>query len=240
MYCIMILSQDEKGATSVSKIGRPTGAQSSPPEQKTKLQSSLQKPTAVRSISGSKVTIPPPSSLQSPVAQRQQQQQQGQQQELQQPPKQAKVQPISNSAMKDLTEAQEKCTEKERQIQDYQEKLATLKQKRLEDKAKMKELEKAKLQLGQVQTTWWFAVFCFKILAILALSAIKHSAITSCFISHKALLYINIHVYYIFWSWVVIWIFKVLCLSFCLQCFEISSKVSQGIRCFDLVMRATP
>lgn len=141
---------DEKGATSVSKIGRPTGAQSSPPEQKTKLQSSLQKPTAVRSISGSKVTIPPPSSLQSPVAQRQQQQQQGQQQELQQPPKQAKVQPISNSAMKDLTEAQEKCTEKERQIQDYQEKLATLKQKRLEDKAKMKELEKAKLQLGQL------------------------------------------------------------------------------------------
>ena len=109
----------------------------------------------MRSIGGSKVTIPPPSSLHTQDLQRQEQhkQQQQQQQQPQQQPKQRqqeKEQLISNTAMKDLVEMRKSCAEKDLQIQDFQEKLATLKQKRLEDKAKMKELEKAKLQLGQV------------------------------------------------------------------------------------------
>jgi uncharacterized protein YlxW (UPF0749 family) len=52
--------------------------------------------------------------------------------------------------MRDLVELQHQCAEKDRQIQDLQEKFATVKQKRLEDKVKLKELEKTKLQLGQV------------------------------------------------------------------------------------------
>ena len=68
-----------------------------------------------------------------------------------QPPKQQQTdKPTSNLSMRDLVELQHQCAEKDRQIQDLQEKFATVKQKRLEDKVKLKELEKTKLQLGQV------------------------------------------------------------------------------------------
>ena len=68
-----------------------------------------------------------------------------------QPPKQQQTdKPSSSLSMRDLVELQHQCAEKDRQIQDLQEKFATVKQKRLEDKVKLKELEKTKLQLGQV------------------------------------------------------------------------------------------
>ena len=68
-----------------------------------------------------------------------------------QPQKQQQTdKPSSSLSMRDLVELQHQCAEKDRQIQDLQEKFATVKQKRLEDKVKLKELEKTKLQLGQV------------------------------------------------------------------------------------------
>ena len=59
--------------------------------------------------------------------------------------------PSSIVSARDLIELQHQCSEKDRQIRDLEEKLATVKQKRLEDKVKLKDLEKTKLQLGQVQ-----------------------------------------------------------------------------------------
>ena len=81
-----------------------------------------------------------------------QQLQQPKQQQQQPPPKQQQQtdKPSTNLSMRDLVELQHQCAEKDRQIQDLGEKLATVKQKRLEDKIKLKELEKTKLQLGQV------------------------------------------------------------------------------------------
>ena len=82
---------------------------------------------------------------QSPPEQPQQTKQQPKQQQQQPADK-----PSSNLSMRDLVELQHQCGEKDRQIHDLEEKLATVKQKRLEDKVKLKELEKTKLQLGQV------------------------------------------------------------------------------------------
>ncbi|CAB4026088.1 Hypothetical predicted protein, partial [Paramuricea clavata] len=59
---------------------------------------------------------------------------------------------LQTPSKSDLVELQHQCAEKDRQIQDLEEKLATVKQKRLEDKVKLKELEKTKLQLGQLVT----------------------------------------------------------------------------------------
>ena len=75
---------------------------------------------------------------------------QKQQPEQQQQQQQQQEKPSSSLSMRDVVELQHQCAEKDRQIQDLEEKLATVKQKRLEDKVKLKEYEKTKLQLGQV------------------------------------------------------------------------------------------
>ena len=171
----------EKTAPSpgLSKIGRPSSAGgSSIPEQKSKSLSGLQRPTTVRPSSGSKLT-PPQSSglqtpsksgskshLQTPTSSRVQQKHSPPTAEVKQEtaaeePQKAKQQPKEQQQQadkpsniisgRDLVELQHQCSEKDRQIRDLEEKLATVKQKRLEDKVKLKDLEKTKLQLGQVQ-----------------------------------------------------------------------------------------
>jgi hypothetical protein len=105
---------------------------------------------------GVKQESPPQQSQQTKQQPKQQQQQsqpkqqQPKQQQQQQQQQQQADKPSSNLSMRDLVELQHQCAEKDRQIQDLEEKLATVKQKRLEDKVKLKELEKTKLQLGQV------------------------------------------------------------------------------------------
>ena len=172
----------EKTAPSpgLSKIGRPSSAGgSSIPEQKSKSLSGLQRPTTVRQSSGSKLTPPQSSGLQtpskfgtkshiqsptssrvqqkhspSPAAEVKQETAAEEPQKTRQPPKEQQQQadkPSSIVSARDLVELQHQCSEKDRQIRDLEEKLATVKQKRLEDKVKLKDLEKTKLQLGQVQ-----------------------------------------------------------------------------------------
>ena len=56
----------------------------------------------------------------------------------------------SSIASEETLDLQRKLVEKEKAVVDLEEKLATLKQKRLEDKAKLKEFEKMKMQNQQV------------------------------------------------------------------------------------------
>ena len=166
-------------SSGLSKIGRPSSAGgSSIPEQKSRSLGGLQRPTTVRPSSGSKFT-PPQSSglqtpsktgaksnLQTPTSSRLQlpqkhspptaevKQESSPEEPLktkqQKEPQQQGDKPSSIISGRDLVELQHQCAEKDRQIRDLEEKLATVKQKRLEDKVKLKDLEKTKLQLGQV------------------------------------------------------------------------------------------
>lgn len=167
-------------SSGLSKIARPSSAgASSIPEQKSRSLGGLQRPTTVRPSSGSKLT-PPQSSglqtpsktgsksnLQTPTSSRLQLSQKHspptaevkhespveEPQKTKQKPKEEQQQADKPSSIilgRDLVELQHQCAEKDRQIRDLEEKLATVKQKRLEDKVKLKELEKTKLQLGQV------------------------------------------------------------------------------------------
>ena len=162
----------------MSKIGRLSSPpDTSSPEQKSKL-SGLQRPRQAvgskitppqssglqtPSKSGTKSNLQPSGSLQTPTSSRLSHKQAAQTAEVKQespaeqqtkqlqPQKQQQTdKPSSSLSMRDLVELQHQCAEKDRQIQDLQEKFATVKQKRLEDKVKLKELEKTKLQLGQV------------------------------------------------------------------------------------------
>lgn len=144
---------------------------SSPNELKTKLASGLQRPTTTRSSLGSKVAsgiqtpsksgvksgLKAPGSSQTPSTLRIKPSAQVSSSEqvssTQQQQKKPEVEQSNNSSgvsMRDIVELQHQCTEKDRKILDLEEKFATIKQKRLEDKAKLKEYEKTKLQLNQV------------------------------------------------------------------------------------------
>ena len=58
--------------------------------------------------------------------------------------------PRSTLASEELVDLHRKLIEKEKAVVDLEEKLATLKQKRVEDKSKLKEFEKLKMQNQQV------------------------------------------------------------------------------------------
>ena len=58
--------------------------------------------------------------------------------------------PRSTFASEELVDLHRKLIEKEKAVVDLEEKLATLKQKRVEDKSKLKEFEKLKMQNQQV------------------------------------------------------------------------------------------